>query len=337
MSVVHWMGAPESKTALVIMLAGVFLLIAVAAMSARLASQLSDGTALLGATFLSVALYYPLVFWTLRGMEVALVACLLTSAVFLAIGLEQKYSRRHLFLIAVLLCAMVVTRRDAAVLHVVVSTYVVWASRSARPTAAAIALTTSLVVALGGQVLFSLWYYGDVLPNTYYLKLQGASFAVRLTRGAGSLMAVTARHLYPLLIPATIGIWFGWRDPTKRGRLVLLASLVCAQAGYMVYVGGDAWVWMGYANRYLSLVIPVLAVLAMFGLWHVAVRLRAHPTAFARLVHVLVLGCLLRVGAVFALTWLGRGVDQTTAALVAQQGGITAAISLAARGRRADS
>ena len=65
-------------------------------------------------------------------MEVALVACLLTSAVFLAIGLEQKYSRRHLFLIAVLLCAMVVTRRDAAVLHVVVSTYVVWASRSAR-------------------------------------------------------------------------------------------------------------------------------------------------------------------------------------------------------------
>ncbi len=91
---------------------------------------------------------------------------------------------------------------------------------------------------------------------------------------------------------------------------------------YVVYVGGDAWVWMGYANRYLTVVIPPLTVLAMIGLWEVTVVLRAHPTAFMRLVQVLVVASVGRLGAELALTSIDRGIDPVTAALVTRHGGI---------------
>ncbi len=126
-------------------------------------------------------------------MEVGFVALLLTTAIALAFNLKQRYGHRGLLILACVLWAAVMTRRDAAVLHVVISTYAVWASRRAAPVATTLILTGSLGLALGSQTLFSLLYYGDPLPNTYYLKLHGASMVDRLTRGAGSLAVVVAR------------------------------------------------------------------------------------------------------------------------------------------------
>jgi hypothetical protein len=52
-----------------------------------------------------------------------------------------------------------------------------------------------------------------------------------------------------------------WHDRTKR-RLVLLATIFVAQIGYATFVGGDAWEWMLYANRYTCVAMPALIVVS---------------------------------------------------------------------------
>src|SRR4029453_8512324 len=41
-----------------------------------------------------------------------------------------------------------------------------------------------LVASVLGQTILRLWYFGDILPNTYYLKMTGYPLLLRLSRGA---------------------------------------------------------------------------------------------------------------------------------------------------------
>jgi hypothetical protein len=45
----------------------------------------------------------------------------------------------------------------------------------------------------------------------------------------------------------------------------LLVALVGTGMAYSAYVGGDAWEWAHFANRYISVVLPLLLVLALLG------------------------------------------------------------------------
>jgi len=48
--------------------------------------------------------------------------------------------------------------------------------------------TRLLVLFLGGQTLARYVYYGDWLPNTYYLKVTGWPFVLRILRGLYALV-----------------------------------------------------------------------------------------------------------------------------------------------------
>lgn len=48
-------------------------------------------------------------------------------------------------------------------------------------------------------------------------------------------------------------------------RTLLLLAIILSQFGYSAWVGGDAWEWMGYANRYLTVVLPLAVTLAALG------------------------------------------------------------------------
>jgi hypothetical protein len=47
-----------------------------------------------------------------------------------------------------------------------------------------------LVLLLFGaaQIVFRLWYFGDIFPNTYYLKLVGYPFTLRMSSGLYALV-----------------------------------------------------------------------------------------------------------------------------------------------------
>ena len=91
MSALHKLGLPESKISLGIMFTGVAILVTLGFVVARIARKLSD------APWVPVAaaaawFCYPLVFWTLRGMEVGAVSLCITGLLAFALEIEDDHS-----------------------------------------------------------------------------------------------------------------------------------------------------------------------------------------------------------------------------------------------------
>jgi hypothetical protein len=125
--------------------------------------------------------------------------------------------------------------------------------------------------------LLRLWYYGDVLPNTYYLKLTGYPLIPRIVRGAW-VFAEFVLRLGGLTFLVPLSILFFRRD-----RFAYLSlALVATQVAYSVYVGGDAWESWGGSNRYISIVMPVFFILFSYGLVTNGLRLMGPGTRCAR-------------------------------------------------------
>jgi hypothetical protein len=100
------------------------------------------------------------------------------------------------------------------------------------------------------------WYYGEGLPNTYYLKIVGIPLDDRLQRGlAAFLDFIWDSGWFLVVLPLLLLLL--WPDtPT-----LLLFGLLLGQIAYSIYVGGDAWEHKGGANRFIALAMPLFFLL----------------------------------------------------------------------------
>src|SRR5437899_3109799 len=131
MALMHLFGAPESKVSLLVMLSGALILVGNLIVVRRIAERLAPESPL--ATSLAVwltALYYPLVYWTLRGMEVGLVTLTLSASVMLALRLRGRFRGADLIALAALMALGILTRPDVVVPCGVVAAFLAMASRS---------------------------------------------------------------------------------------------------------------------------------------------------------------------------------------------------------------
>jgi hypothetical protein len=114
---------------------------------------------------------------------------------------------------------------------------------------------------LAGLTFFRWVYFGEWLPNTYYLKLGGISPLLRISLGIKLLVEfVWNSNWILILVPLLVAVL-----DRRKTLLVVLAALV-SQVAYSVYVGGDSWESIGGANRFIATVMPlhfVLLVLAI--------------------------------------------------------------------------
>jgi hypothetical protein len=203
------------------------------------------------------AFYYPLDYWSLRGMETALQALLVVLAVHLALDIVHQGRDRHLALWG--LCAAAWLLRMDMLLAVGVIQLYVLLGRGVRTGRRSWWLGLGLFGAtLLGYSAFRWIYFHDLLPNTYYLKLTGVPLLVRLLRGISFLAEFVHAHL-AILVPVGVGIAPLLR---RRPRLLLPAALFLTYAAYSVWVGGDVWEHIGVrANRFLTFVMPLVFVL----------------------------------------------------------------------------
>ncbi|HVT15967.1 MAG TPA: hypothetical protein VHQ90_07265 [Thermoanaerobaculia bacterium] len=220
----------------------------------------------------ATAFYYPLVFWSLVGMETGLQAVLTTALVLLALDVVHGRRDRHLALLLAGTVA-VLLRPDMALL-VVAALFYVLANGGLRAAGPAVRRgwllgLAALAAAVSGYTLFRWVYFHDLLPNTYYLKLQGIPLVVRLLRG-GDAMLDTLRMHWPLLLAVAIGVvpqlpWLRPRDGESDShwgnKLALPAAVFVLCCAYSVYVGGDAWEEEVSANRFVVFAMPLLFVL----------------------------------------------------------------------------
>ena len=205
-----------------------------------------------------VLTYYPLVFWTLRGMEVGLVLWLVLWAVEIAVRpapADPRQTRREIVIMSAIAGLGFLVRNDSVVLFGIVLASALQQRGLRRH---ALAAAVPLAVCVLGQFVFRYAYYGELMPNTYVLKMSGVGLQERLSRGFNAFVETLA----PLAWLASIagGAVFSAATSRPVRRLLLIGlALTAVQSGYLVWVGGDAWVF-DHSNRFTATVVPVLMV-----------------------------------------------------------------------------
>lgn len=261
MAAAHRLPVSEGHVGLVVMgLGGILLLVNLRVLTALTDFVVgrSDSTARLAVMGLTAA-YYPLTFWTLRGFETGLIA-LLTGTALLAVfrRAQQPDSVRDGWLLGGCLSALVLVRDDTALLALVLGAIAVWNVPRRYRSGTVGLVVVALAAAKLGHLGYRWSYYGDVVPNTYYLKLTGQALEARLLQGTSATAATVAGHLYPVLVAAGVALWAG---RLRRAGMILCLPVI-VQLAYSLFVGGDAWEHFAFANRYVAPVVPLMFVAA---------------------------------------------------------------------------
>jgi hypothetical protein len=236
------------------------------------------------AAALAVLACAPHQLWALQGSDTGAVgAWLLACLAWLAAQGRERWPAR----LPLLLAAGALLRLDASVLAAAVAAvslgYPGARARRLALSLAPLALVCAAWLGVG-------WlYYGDPLPNTWYLKASGSPRALVLRSGAEQLLA-RLPGLAPALAAAAFSVWRRRGDP----RVLALAAAVAAGLAYDVWAGGD-WV-TSHGSRFSTPVLAPLLLLAADGACALAAALvgAARPVlrAAAALVLAVALGAL---------------------------------------------
>jgi hypothetical protein len=253
MAAIHLLPIPLTDSSLYVKLLSLAFLAANLLMVKLLVDKFTDNHLLpLLAVFLT-ALYFPLNNWSLQGMEVGLEALLLTSGILL--GVLSLTNSKTLPWMYVLLGLAVWLRMDAAApaLATMATFALIDAPQRRRHLAWGLGAIFGVLTAL---TIFRLSYYGEWLPNTYYLKLGEGSLVLRISIGLRRLWDFAWNSNWALFVlPLALLVL------DRRKFLWPLFAAFTAQIAYSVYVGGDAWEHVGGANRFIAAVMPIFLVL----------------------------------------------------------------------------
>jgi hypothetical protein len=248
MAAVHAVGVPERLTSLAVEVINIGLAVVVLVLADRLLARLVHAPPwlrLIG--LLTLGLSIDLVYWVINGFETTLLTALFLWALVRAV---DDADRGELSPWTCLIAGLLpVVRSDAVDLTAIVVLVAVALGGRRRYWAIGLAAAP-----LAAHLAFRVAYYGDWLPNTYYLKVAGR--AGLFTSGLGYLKGFFAA--YPALIVLAVGAAITAADRRLR---VILASMALVPLHVMA-IGQD----MFQHHRFLAPVLPVLIVAGVSGI-----------------------------------------------------------------------
>ncbi|MBT4484220.1 MAG: hypothetical protein HOC71_11160 [Candidatus Latescibacteria bacterium] len=253
MSLFHFLPVSQSHICLYIQISGLLLLLANLFVVRKLAQLVSynSGPVSISSVFLT-AFYYPLNYWSLHGFEVSTLTLLITLSVLMFI--KAKKSHSITLKSFTLLGLGTLLRLDAAIPYIMTLLYLYVSTKKNRVKYLCY-YSIPLLFFLAGQTLFRYFYYGEVLPNPYYLKMTGYPLILRLSRGLYVFLNfVKESNSILLLLPLIVLL----KKNNKHSKLLLL--ILAGQISYSIYVGGDAWEWYEICNRFIVIVIPLFFI-----------------------------------------------------------------------------
>ena len=206
--------------------------------------------------FIVILLYYPLNFWSLMGMETGMLAFLLSAGVLCSILYVEKLDSKYLWLTSGCFGLAFLTRNDSLLFAVLAFLYVSQTLKNGRTYIYSF-LAAGLVYGLFviGQTVFRYVYYGEIVPNTYTLKLVGMPLMERLRNGWGFIKPFFKETGFVLLIAL-----FGLLLKPSRQKLYLFGFFLISII-YQIYVGGDPWNYW----RIMAPTMPFLFILFFEG------------------------------------------------------------------------
>ncbi|MFN8414534.1 MAG: hypothetical protein U0Z26_19300 [Anaerolineales bacterium] len=273
MALIHLLPIGLNQTGLYVQILGGSFLTLNLFFVKKIVEYFTDDLFVMLSTVALTAFYAPLNSFGLLGMEVSLLALMISAVVWFALKSDNKFN----IWVYILLAIATLVRFDMAVPYLVILTVLSITQKEERKQHLMWGLGL-LILFLGGQTIARYLYYGDFLPNTYYLKVEGWNTTLKTLRGLYALVQFVYFSNW-VLIFIPLSILFFRRD----WKVLLLALLFCGQIAYSVYVGGDAWENHGGANRYIVITMPLFFILFS---WSVVEVLK---TAFHKLDNQLVL------------------------------------------------
>jgi hypothetical protein len=247
MAVAHAL-VPVSKASGAVQALSLTLLVVNLFVIRRIADEVGAGAVGSVGAALLTALYYPLTAWSLQGSELALLVPVIGIAV--AVGIRNSATERFSSAPYWLLGAATLARLDIAVVYVGLLAALASLDRARRAAHLTYGVGV-LVLFAAAQTAFRYSYYGEWLPNTYYLKMTGYPALWRIAWGVRDL-AGFAWHKWIVFVLAAIGLYRRPRDGA------IVAAAAGAQFAYAAYIGPAD-------NRFTTLVMPLVFVLAAVG------------------------------------------------------------------------
>ncbi|MEM7533908.1 MAG: hypothetical protein AAF639_17110 [Chloroflexota bacterium] len=260
---------------LAIQLAGILFMVGNAYLTMRIADAVSDDERLSTVlrqhlrtlAFFCTLAYYPLVYWSLMGMETGLVTMLLLFSILMVLRYEETDQTHYLYRLSLSLGLAYLTRPDALVPALIILAYLGYQMRQARKLKLFFVVVGLYLILPFSQTLFRWFYYGELVPNTYVLKIEGIPYIHRIRNGLIFIKPFLQTNLVMISI-ALLGVFFDFHR-----KKLLLAMIILATLGYQVWAGGDPWQYW----RMLAPVMPLILMLLVYELlWMIEVLAKTH-------------------------------------------------------------
>jgi arabinofuranosyltransferase len=251
MALVHLLPIRLNQTSLYIQVLGASFLTLNLFLVKKIVEHFTDDLFAMLAAVALTAFYAPLNSYGLLGMEVSLLVLILTAVIWLILKNDKQFN----IWVYILLAISTLVRFDMAVPYIVILSALLFIQKEHRKQHLIWGLGL-LILFLGGQTLARYLYYGALLPNTYYLKVEGWLYKLRILRGIYALIQFVYYSNWALiLLPFTLLLF------RREWKVTLLMLVLLGQVAYSVYVGGDAWENHGGANRYIVIAMPIFFVM----------------------------------------------------------------------------
>lgn len=257
MTGVHFFPLPPSKISLPIQIMGALTLLVNLVILRMIINRYFYISEFISFIILfSTAFYLPLINWSLQGMEVSLLALIILIG--LLNGLKYLDQGTSLHWVYIALGVGFLVRPDILILLIsFLLFFFIFDSTNWRKHFSYFILVIAIFVI--PLTLFRYVYFGDFLPNTYYVKMTGYPFFYRITKGIiASLEQLFYMNLVAFLTLLSI-IFIKFNK-----KYYLIMWLFISQVLYHIYVGGDAWNCWG--SRYICIVMPLFFLLFWNGI-----------------------------------------------------------------------
>lgn len=261
MALIHYLPLAKPYLSLAIQIIAVIILIINLSYIRKIASLVTNNQILINSVILITALYLPLLNWALQGLEVSIITLLLSLSIFL--NLRNLKLNKFSIVQIILPAIMILIRMDTFLYYVVIVSYIYFEYSTQQRK---VLFQSILVFGITFLILFSWrqYYFGEWLPNTYYLKMTGYPVFERYAKGLYVFLKFVL-YITPILFVAPFFYYF----KTKDSKALLLLSLFSIMIIYTIYIGGDSWEWWLPANRFITPAIPFFILLTLIGLQYI--------------------------------------------------------------------
>ncbi len=261
MSLIHLLKFPPSKISLVVMLLNVGVMVGLLYVIKEIVSICSPNNhfAQLLAT-ICVAGNFPLIFWSLRGMEVGLITLCIGFATLSSMKIVNKFTTKYLILYGLCAFCAFVIRFDSVCQIGILSLSIGIISLKNRKISHFLYLHVGLILLIAIYIFALSKHFGSFIPNTYFLKVTGVTISEKLISGLNFFFRITLSDISFLML-ASFGCLIILGFSRISLKLGILGGLFLVQCFYSIYVGGDfAEDNVGGTNRFITQGIPFLIV-----------------------------------------------------------------------------